>query len=78
MVNNAGGSVSRPFLARSSSSSTVPLQRSVPFELSRLAVPHMLERGGGAIVNIGSVAGRSRPGHAAHSLTKAAMAQLTG
>ena len=33
---------------------------SVPFELSRLAVPHMLAVGGGSILNIGSVAGPQR------------------
>ena len=30
---------------------------SAPFELGRHAVPHMLARGGGAIVNIGSMSG---------------------
>ena len=30
---------------------------SAPFELGRLALPHMLARGGGAIVNIGSMSG---------------------
>ena len=80
VVNNAGGSVSRPFL----STTVEELERSfhfnvsVPFELSRLAVPRMLERGGGAIVNIGSVAGQKAVrGSLAHSLTKAALGQLT-
>ena len=51
---------------------------SVPFELSRLAVPHMLAVGGGSILNIGSVAGRNaNRGGLTHSLTKAALAQLT-
>jgi 7-alpha-hydroxysteroid dehydrogenase len=80
VVNNAGGSVSHPFL----DTTVDQLEHSfhfnifVPFELSRLAVPHMLERGGGVIVNIGSVAGKKAVrGTLAHSLTKAAMAQLT-
>ena len=51
---------------------------SVPFELSRLAVPHMLAVGRGSILNIGSVAGRNaNRGGLTHSLTKAALAQLT-
>jgi 7-alpha-hydroxysteroid dehydrogenase len=49
-----------------------------PFELCRLGVPHMLDQGGGSIVNIGSVAGRNaNRGSLTHSLTKAALAQLT-
>jgi 7-alpha-hydroxysteroid dehydrogenase len=51
---------------------------SSPFELVRLTVPHLLERGGGAIVNIGSVAGRNAPrGSFTHSLMKAAVGQMT-
>ena len=80
VVNNAGGSVSHPFL----DTRVEQIERSfhfnvsVPFELSRLAVPHLLERGGGVIVNIGSVAGRKASrGTLTHSLTKAAVAQLT-
>jgi 7-alpha-hydroxysteroid dehydrogenase len=80
VVNNAGGSVSHPFLDTTVEQleHSFHFNISVPFELSRLAVPHMLERGGGVIVNIGSVAGRKAVrGTLAHSLTKAAMAQLT-
>jgi 7-alpha-hydroxysteroid dehydrogenase len=51
---------------------------SVPFELGRLALPHMLERGGGAIVNIGSMAGvYTERGFLAYSLAKSALAKLT-
>ncbi len=51
---------------------------SVPFELGRLALPHMLERGGGAIVNIGSMAGAyNERGFLAYSLAKSALAKLT-
>jgi 7-alpha-hydroxysteroid dehydrogenase len=80
VVNNAGGSVSRPFL----STSVAQLEKSfhfnvsVPFELSRLATPHLLRREGASIINIGSVAGEHAVrGSLTHSLTKAAMAQLT-
>ena len=80
VVNNAGGSVPAPFMDLR----VKHLERSfhfnvfVPFELSRLAVPHLLERGGGSIVNIGSMAGEHAPrGLLVHSLTKASLAQLT-
>lgn len=80
VVNNAGGSVSYPFM----DTTVEQLERSfhfnvsVPFELTRLAVPHILERGGGAVVNIGSVAGQKAVrGSLTHSLTKSALGQLT-
>jgi len=80
VVNNAGGSVSRPFLDTRVEhlEKSFRFNVSVPFELSRLAVPHLLERGGGAIVNIGSVAGqKATRGSLTHSLTKSALGQLT-
>jgi 7-alpha-hydroxysteroid dehydrogenase len=80
LVNNAGGSISRLFLDTTVEQleHSFHFNVSVPFELSRLAVPHMLVRGGGVIVNIGSVAGRKAVrGSLAHSLTKASVAQLT-
>ncbi|NCY15550.1 MAG: glucose 1-dehydrogenase [Actinobacteria bacterium] len=80
VVNNAGGSMSRPFL----DTTVAQLEKSfhfnvsAPFELVRLAVPHMLERGGGVVCNIGSVAGRNAVRTSlTHSLTKAALEQLT-
>ncbi len=80
LVNNAGGSVSKPFLDTTVKQleSSFHFNVSAAFELSRLAVPHMLAEGGGSIVNIGSVAGRNAGrGTLTHSLTKAAVAQLT-
>jgi 7-alpha-hydroxysteroid dehydrogenase len=80
VVNNAGGSVSKPMLDTTAADleSSFHFNVASPFELCRLAVPHMLERGSGAIVNIGSVAGRNaNRGSLTHSLTKAALAQLT-
>src|SRR5436190_14923737 len=80
VVNNAGGSISKPMLDTTVEDleSSFHFNVSAPFELSRLAVPKMLERGGGSIVNIGSVAGRNaNRGSLTHSLTKAALAQLT-
>jgi 7-alpha-hydroxysteroid dehydrogenase len=80
VVNNAGGSVSSPFLQ----TTVEQLEKSfhfnvgVTFELSRLAVPHLLDRGGGVILNISSVAGhKAVRGSLTHSTTKAAVSQLT-
>jgi 7-alpha-hydroxysteroid dehydrogenase len=80
VVNNAGGSVSRPFPATTVEQleSSFHFNVSVAFELSRVALPHLLDSGAGAIVNIGSVAGRKAVrGTLAHSLSKATVAQLT-
>lgn len=80
VVNNAGGSISKPMLDTRAEDLEASFHFNVaaPFELCRLAVPHMLEHGGGSIVNIGSVAGRNaNRGSLTHSLTKAALAQLT-
>jgi len=81
LVNNAGGGDEwRPFLDTTVEHLTTSFHFNtvVPFELSRLAVPHMLAVGSGSILNIGSVAGRNaNRGGLTHSLTKAALAQLT-
>jgi 7-alpha-hydroxysteroid dehydrogenase len=83
LVNNAGGSVSRPFLQTTVDqlAKSFHFNVLVPFELSRLATPHLLRRasaGGAAIVNIGSVVGElAVRGQFTHSLTKSAEGQLT-
>lgn len=80
VVNNAGGSMSRPFMETTVSQleKSFHFNVSAPFELVRLAVPHLLERGGGVVCNIGSVAGRNAVRNSlTHSLTKAALEQLT-
>jgi NAD(P)-dependent dehydrogenase (short-subunit alcohol dehydrogenase family) len=49
-----------------------------PFELARLAVPHMLARPGASIINITSVTpGKSMRGHLIYDVAKAALNQLT-
>ncbi len=80
VVNNAGGSQSFPFL----DTRVEHLERSfhfnvsVPFELCRLAVPLMLERGGGVILNISSVAGsKTTRAGLVHGTTKAALSHMT-
>jgi 7-alpha-hydroxysteroid dehydrogenase len=83
LVNNAGGSPTRTALDTTVDEleSSFHFNVSVPLELSRLAVPRMLDGpdpGAGVIVNIGSVAGKNaNRGTLTHSLTKAALAQLT-
>ena len=80
VVNNAGGTLAKPFLDTTVDDLAKSLHFNLlsPFELCRLAVPHMLDRGAGVILNVGSVAGRNATrGSMAHSLTKSALAQLT-
>jgi NAD(P)-dependent dehydrogenase (short-subunit alcohol dehydrogenase family) len=49
-----------------------------PFLLTRSAVPDMRRRGGGSIINIGSIEGlASNPGHPAYSTSKAGIHGLT-
>ena len=80
LVNNAGGSVSRPFLQTTAEqlAKSFHFNVLVPFELSRLATPHLLASGNAAIINIGSVVGElAVRGQFTHSLTKTAEGQLT-
>ena len=80
VVNNAGGSQSFPFLNTTIENleSSFHFNVSATFELSRLAVPHLLRRGGGSIVNISSVAGsRTTRGGLTHGTIKAAISHLT-
>ncbi|MFN2589912.1 MAG: glucose 1-dehydrogenase [Actinomycetota bacterium] len=80
VVNNAGGAFPMPLL----DTRVVDLEAafhfnvSSPFELIRLAVPPMLERGGGSILNVGSMAGVHSPrGYAAYGTVKAAIHHAT-
>ena len=80
LVNNAGGSTSPRFLDTTVEhlEKSFHFNVSALFELSRLAVPVMLERGGGVILNISSVAGhKAVRGSLTHSVTKAAVSQIT-
>ncbi len=80
VVNNAGGSMPKPLLDTSVRSFERALTFNVTtaFELTKQAVPAMLERGGGAVVNISSVAGRMPDrGFAAYGTAKAALTHLT-
>ncbi len=80
VVNNAGGTQPIPFkdLRAGHLSSSLHFNVIAPFELTRLAAPHMLTAGSGAVVNISSMAGlNASRGMFGHSLSKAALNQLT-
>lgn len=80
LVNNAGGEISPQFLDTRPShlQEAFHFNVVVPFELSRHAVPHLLERSGASIINIASdTVGVQTRGSLAHHTGKAAEAQLT-
>ena len=80
VVNNAGGAIPLPML-----DTRVPdleaafhFNVSSTFELTRLAVPHLLARGGGAVLNIGSMSGiHSSRGFVPYGTIKAAIHHAT-
>lgn len=80
VVNNVGGSMPQAFMDTSERGFDAAMQWNVTtaFNLTQLAVPAMVERGGGSVVNIGSSAGifASR-GFAAYGTAKAALLHLT-
>jgi 7-alpha-hydroxysteroid dehydrogenase len=80
VINNVGGSPPKAFLDTDEKdlSGAFHFNVTTAFALSRAAVPHMLERGGGAIVNISSVIGQiTGRGFAAYGTAKAAMSHFT-
>lgn len=80
VVNNAGGTMPRPLLDTSPGflERAFHFNVTTAFLLSKLAVPHMLEVGGGAIVNTSSLIGRlSDRGMLAYGTAKAALSHLT-
>jgi 7-alpha-hydroxysteroid dehydrogenase len=80
VVNNAGGSFPGPFLDTSEEAFNEAFQWNVTtaFNLTQLAVPHLLASGGGSVINIASAAGRfADRGFSAYGTAKAAMLHLT-
>jgi 7-alpha-hydroxysteroid dehydrogenase len=80
LVNNAGGTPPKPALRTSEEMFNKAFQFNVTtaFLMTRMVVPHMLEKDGGAVVNISSAAGRlAQPGFAAYGTAKAALSSLT-
>lgn len=80
VVNNAGGSLPLPFLQTPESHFNEALLWNVTtaFNLTQLAVPHMLKQGGGSVINIASAIGRFPDrGFCAYGTAKAALIHLT-
>ena len=80
VVNNAGGSMPQAFLDTTENAFDHALRWNVTtaFNLSQLAVPHMIAGGGGSIINITSVAGSfSSRGFSAYGTAKGALIKLT-
>lgn len=81
LVSNAGGGDEwQPFFDMDVAGleASFHFNVSVPFELAKLAAPHMLVRPGSSIINITSVTvGKSLRGHLIYQLAKAALNELT-
>ncbi|MBA2283767.1 MAG: SDR family oxidoreductase, partial [Acidimicrobiia bacterium] len=80
VVNNAGGTMPRPFLDTSAGylERAFHFNVTTAFVLTKAAVPLLLESGGGAVVNISSTMGRMADrGMLAYGTAKAALAHLT-
>jgi 7-alpha-hydroxysteroid dehydrogenase len=80
LVNNAGGTPPKPALQTSDRTLEHAFHFNVTtaFHLSRQVIPHMLETGGGSIVNISSAAGRMpQANFVAYGTAKAALSFMT-
>ncbi len=80
VVNNVGGAMPRPFQETTveAMEEAFHFNVSTTFQLTRLAVPALLDRGGGSVVNITSVMGDlSDRGYAAYGTAKGAVTHLT-
>jgi 7-alpha-hydroxysteroid dehydrogenase len=80
LINNAGGAMSPAFVDTRIElvESMFHLIVAVPFELARLALPHMLDRPGASIINILSPGAHRAPrGSLAYYVSKAALAHMT-
>lgn len=79
LVNNAGGA--RPGtlaeLPESTWQDEFDLNLFAPVRLARLSAPHMEKRGGGSIINIGSIYGREAGGPLTYNASKAALHSFT-
>ncbi|MEV0232080.1 SDR family oxidoreductase [Nonomuraea sp. NPDC050786] len=79
VVNNVGGALPRAFLdtKRKHLENAFQFNVGVAHELTRAAVPHLLQRGG-AVVNVSSAVGRvAGRGYLAYGTAKAALAHYT-
>jgi 7-alpha-hydroxysteroid dehydrogenase len=80
IVNNAGGGVSPPFVDTRIEGMEAEYRLLVtsPFELTRLALPHLLKRPGASVINILSPGSYKAPrGNLSYYVSKAALAHMT-
>ena len=80
LVNNAGFHARGQFedISAEDLGRMVDVNLKAPVMLTRIALPYLREAGGGAIINVGSLAGRSPvPGLATYAATKAGLRALT-
>ena len=80
LVNNAGFHVRGDVESASAEdlAYTIDVNLRAPIVLMRLALPHIREAGGGAIINVASLAGRTPvPGSAAYSASKFGLRAFT-
>jgi len=80
LINNAGMHARGDFLDIDAAdlAAMVDVNLRAPMLLTRLALPYMKENNSGAIINVGSLAGRTPvPGAAAYSASKAGLRALT-
>ncbi len=79
LVNNAGGGGPKPFdMPMADFEWAYRLNVFSVFRLTQLCAPHMSQRGGGAVLNVSSMAGENtNSGMASYSSSKAAVDHLT-
>ena len=82
LVGNAGIDVLRPTYVPDTEDELwdrmLAIHLTAPFVMARAAIPHLLERGRGSIVNVSSIAGLvSWPGNCGYNAAKAGMINLT-
>lgn len=80
LVNNAGANKRGPIerYAPEDLAAVVQVNLTAPIVLTRLVLPYLRKRGGGAIVNVASIAGRIPVGHeAVYSATKFGLRAFT-
>jgi short-subunit dehydrogenase len=80
LVNNAGfhqrGPVAR--VSHEDIARMIDVNLKAPLVLTRMALPHLEESGGGAVINVGSLAGRLPvPGSASYSASKCGLRAFT-
>lgn len=80
VVNNVGGTMPQPFLDTSvrAFEAAFHFNVSTAYQLTQLATPVLLERGGGSVINISSTMGwQADRGYAAYGTAKGALSHLT-